>query len=69
MTYDLNASVDLLMSVVEVERVLCVVLDFTQALRLPTRVVIVAWLEIVVVFLLIVGHVASHRRLHQGTLQ
>ena len=49
------------MLVVKEERVLCVELDLALILRLPSNVVEVPRLEIVVVLLLIVRHVASAR--------
>jgi len=57
----LNASIDVFMLVVKEERVLCVELDLPLILRLPSNVVEVPRLEIVVILLLIVRHVASAR--------
>lgn len=61
----MNASVDFLMTVVEEEWVLRVILDLALALRLSAHVVVVARLENVVILLLIVRNVRPLRGLDQ----
>ncbi len=53
------------MSIIKEERVLCVILNLSLALRLSSHVIIVAGFENIIIFLLIVGNVASLRSLNQ----
>jgi hypothetical protein len=61
--YQLNATIDFLMPVIEEQRIMCVELDSSLILWLSAGVVKVARLEIVIVLFLEVRHVSSRGRL------
>jgi len=64
--YDLDAAVDVVVTVVEVQRVLRVVLDAAYALRLSLGIVEVRRLEVLLVLVLVVGEVSSGLEGDQG---
>ena len=60
-TYNLDASIDMLVLIVEVQRVLSVVFRTAHALGLALWVIEVFGLEILIILLLIVWHITTSR--------